>query len=133
MVSKDKLDVNSVVILPFGKFKALTLRPKIFIGIGCSKNATFSEIKEAFLSFQEEFKFLESDIGGFGSFITKEREGELLEFVDSLGKKINFFDKNSINSLKGDFTSSASKRFFGLKGVAEPSAYFIIKILKNFL
>ncbi len=35
---------------------------------------------------------------------------------------MEFFKKDDINSLEKEFTKSASTKFFGLKGVAEPSA-----------
>jgi cobalt-precorrin 5A hydrolase len=46
----------------------------------------------------------------------------LLKLCDILNKPIRFFVKDDINQLQYDFSKSASTKFFGLKGVAEPSA-----------
>jgi len=36
-----------------------------------------------------------------------------------------FYKKEAINALENSFSNSASTKFFGLKGVAEPSAVLV--------
>jgi cobalt-precorrin 5A hydrolase len=122
LIDFESVDDNSVVISPVGNFENLTLRPKIYIGIGCNQGTTKEEIEEAFAEFIENYKISKDDIALFASFEAKSSELGLLEFVESLGKEIKFFKKGQINSLEMEFSSSASKKFFGIKGVAEPSA-----------
>ena len=46
----------------------------------------------------------------------------LLEFAKKYNFNIEFYEKDAINALENSFSDSASTKFFGLKGVAEPSA-----------
>ena len=62
------------------------------------------------------------DIASIGSFEAKSDEVGLLEFADKYSLPIKFYDKDAINSLTDSFSESASSKFFGLKGVAEPSS-----------
>jgi len=121
-VSLDKVDSNSVVILPAGSFNNLTLRPKISIGIGCNKGVDSDLIYQAFIKFCQKNSFSLEDIESFYSFDAKKDERGILDFVKRLDKRVEFFTKEQINSLPNHFSDSASKKFFGLKGVAEPSA-----------
>ena len=63
-----------------------------------------------------------SQIKMISSFDAKADEKGLLNFVKNNNLNIEFFNKEDINSLENDFSDSASTKFFGLKGVAEPSA-----------
>jgi len=118
----DEVDKNSVVIAPFGDFEALTLRPKIYIGIGCKRGIDQESLKRAFDRFLYENRVSVSDIKLFSSFEVKRSEKALLSFVENLNREIKFFNKNEINSVFYDFKESASEKFFGLKGVSEPTA-----------
>ncbi len=122
LIGFDEIDSNSVVIYPAREFESLTLRPKISIGVGCNKDTKKDELKEAFFEFISKNGIKLDDIEGFYSFEAKSKESGLLEFVKELDREIKFFKKEQINSLTQNFSPSASKKFFGLKGVAEPTA-----------
>ena len=40
---------------------------------------------------------------------------------------IKFFNENEINQLQGEFSPSQATKFFGLKGVSEPSSILVSK------
>ena len=111
-----------VVISPIIKSESLTLRPKVSIGIGCNRDTPYSTIKEAIeLSLKKHNLKLE-DIDTLASFEAKSDEVGLLEYAKKSDLTIKFYAKDEINALEEKFSHSASTKFFGLKGVAEPSS-----------
>ena len=64
-------------------------------------------------------------IKNIASFEAKSDEKGLLKFASKYNFDIKFYEKDDINSLKNEFSASASTKFFGLKGVAEPSAILV--------
>ncbi len=115
-------DENTVVISPIHKSKNLLLKPKIFIGIGCNRDTSKELIQKAVDEFLEKYNLTLKDIALFASFDAKSDEVGLLEFIKENDLDITFYKKDAINSLENKFSPSASTKFFGLKGVAEPSA-----------
>ena len=122
LVGFEELDLDTVVIDPTVNSKCLTFRPKIYLGIGCNRNTPLSEIEEAVEQFLEKQKLRMEDIGDIGSFDAKADEVGLLEFAKKYNFDIKFYKKDDINALENEFSNSASTKFFGVKGVAEPSA-----------
>ncbi len=122
LISLDEVDENSVVIYPCRDFSALTLRPKVAVGIGSNRGTKKEEFEEVFDKFLAKNSLSLESVSGFFSFEAKSSEAGLLEFVESLNLPIEFFSKERINALNEEFSDSASSKFFGLKGVAEPSA-----------
>ncbi len=122
LVDFESLDLDTVVIDPSITSPCLTFRPKVYLGIGCNRDTPFSEIEEAVKQFLEMHKLSMDDIGKIGSFEAKADELGLLEFAKKYNFDIEFYEKNAINALENSFSDSASTKFFGLKGVAEPSA-----------
>ncbi len=122
LVSFDNLDLDTVVISPLINSTSLTLRPKIYLGIGCNRDTSFNEIEEALAQFLETHQLTMNDIKNIGSFEAKADEMGLLEFAKKYNFDIEFYEKEAINALENSFSKSASTKFFGLKGVAEPSA-----------
>ena len=120
-------DENTVVISPIQKSKNLLLKPKIFIGIGCNRDTSKKIIKKAVDEFLGKYNLTLKDIALFASFDAKSDEIGLLEFIKDNDLDITFYKKNVINSLENEFSPSASTKFFGLKGVAEPSAVLASK------
>ena len=57
----------------------------------------------------------------------------LLEFAKQNNLKIDFFNKEDINSLQNDFSKSMATKFFGIKGVAEPASLLASKYKTLFL
>ncbi len=122
LVGFESLDLDTVVIDPSITSQCLTFRPKVYLGIGCNRDTPFSEIEEAVKQFLATHKLSMEDIGNIGSFEAKADEVGLLEFAKKYNFNIEFYGKDAINALENSFSDSASTKFFGLKGVAEPSA-----------
>ncbi len=116
------IDRDSVVISPTIRSNRLTLTPKVYIGIGCNRGTSRDVIEKSFELFIQTYNIRPDDIVTVGSFDAKRDEKGLLEFAKGYNFKMEFFKKDDINSLEKEFTKSASTKFFGLKGVAEPSA-----------
>jgi cobalt-precorrin 5A hydrolase len=72
--------------------------------------------------FLQKYNLDIQDIKSIASFEAKQDEAGLLEFAEKNNFEINFYKKDDINKLEYKFSKSASSKFFGLKGVAEPSA-----------
>ena len=122
-IKKDR--ENQVIICPITKSKSLTLIPKIYLGIGCNRGTSFELIEKAVKLFLQIYSLKIEDVKNIASFEAKIDEIGILEFGKKYNFNIKFFDKNQINSLSNSFSKSASTKFFGLKGVAEPSAVLI--------
>lgn len=118
----DNLDLDTVVIAPHIHSDCLTLKPKLTLGMGCNRGTSFEEIDKAFLDFLAKHGLTKDQIGNIASFEAKRDEEGFLAFVKHYDFKISFYEKEAINALENDFSNSASTKFFGLKGVAEPSA-----------
>jgi len=129
LIGFDEVDDNSVIISPlFFETKNLYLKPKLFIGMGCNRDTTCKEIENAFFMFLEKFKLKIEQIENVASFEAKSDEIGLLEFAKKYNFDIKFFNKDEINSINTNLSKSQATKFFGLKGVAEPSAI----LLSNF-
>ena len=128
LIDFENIDENSVIISPFEyEVKNLHLKPKLFLGIGCNRGTSLKEIEEALFIFLEKFKLNIEQIENIGSFDAKSDEIGLLEFAKKYEFDIKFFSKDSINSICTDLSKSKATQFFGLKGVAEPSAILLSK------
>ncbi len=132
LVGFENLDLDTVVIDPSITSECLTFRPKVYLGIGCNRDTPLSEIEEAVKQFLETHKLNMDDIGNIGSFEAKADEVGLLEFSKKYNFDTEFYEKDAINALENSFSDSASTKFFGLKGVAEPSA-ILASIYKELL
>jgi len=121
LVGFDSLDLDSVVISPIAQSECLTFRPKVYLGIGCNRDTPLSEIDEAFGLFLDKYSLRIEDIKAIASFEAKKDEVGLLQLAQKYNIPIEFYQKEDINSLENSFSQSASTKFFGLKGVAEPS------------
>ncbi len=122
LIKFDKIDENSVIISPIIQSRQLTLKPKVYLGIGCNRNVSFEEIEKYVFLFLEENNLTINQIQNIASFEAKSDEVGLLELASKYNFDILFFNKDDINSLEQELSNSASTKFFGLKGVAEPSA-----------
>ena len=127
LIDFKNIDQNSVVISPTFNSIVLTLKPKVYLGIGCNRDTSFDDIKKAFLLFLEKYNLKIEDIKNIASFEAKSDEIGLLEFAQKYHFDIKFYNKEDINSLENSFSSSASTKFFGIKGVAEPSSILVSK------
>jgi len=127
LIDGSKIDENSVIINPLGKSDNLHLKPKVYLGIGCNRDTSFEDIEKAFLWFLDKYNLEIKQIENIASFEAKSNEKGLLEFANKYNFEIKFFDENQINAVEGEFSPSQATKFFGLKGVAEPSSILISK------
>lgn len=123
------IDENSVIILPnlVQNNTNLTFKPKVFLGIGCNRDTSFEQIEKAWFLFLDENNLKINQIENIASFEAKNDEIGLLEFAKTYNFDIKFYKKDDINSLENEFSSSQATKFFGLKGVAEPSSILVSK------
>ncbi|AXH12424.1 cobalt-precorrin 5A hydrolase [Halarcobacter bivalviorum] len=121
--SSNELCVN---ITPFSD-ENLTLKPKVYLGIGCNRGTSFEDIEEAFFWFLKKYALKKEQIENIASFEAKADEKGLLEFAKKYSFDIKFYNEKEINSLEKEFSPSQATKFFGLKGVAEPSSILISK------
>ncbi|HIO96091.1 MAG TPA: cobalamin biosynthesis protein CbiG, partial [Campylobacterales bacterium] len=122
LVGFDDLDLDTVVISPLVASTSLMLRPKIYLGIGCNRDTPLKIIEESVQLFLERHNLIINDVKNIASFEAKSDEVGLLAFAKKYSFDIKFYSKEDINALENKFSKSASTKFFGLKGVAEPSA-----------
>ncbi len=125
LVGFENLDLDTVVIDPTLTSDCLTFRPKVYLGIGCNRDTPLEQIEEAVEQFLEKNQLTLQDIKNIASFEAKSDEIGLLEFNSKHNFEIKFYKKDAINALENQFSKSASTKFFGLKGVAEPSAILV--------
>ncbi|XOB60821.1 cobalt-precorrin 5A hydrolase [Campylobacterota bacterium DY0563] len=115
-----------VNITPFSDDN-LTLKPKVYLGIGCNRDTTFQDIEASFFWFLEKYNLKKEQIENIASFEAKADEVGLLEFADKYNFDIKFYNEVEINSLQGEFSPSQATKFFNLKGVSEPSSILVSK------
>jgi len=95
--------------------------------MGCNRNTSFEDIEKAFLYFLDKYNLALEQIENIASFEAKNDEVGLLAFAKKYNFDIEFFDEKQINALEVEFSPSQAKKFFGLKGVAEPSSVLVSK------
>jgi cobalt-precorrin 5A hydrolase len=136
LIDFDKVDSNSVIIAPHINSSVLTLKPSIYLGIGCKKDISIKTLHLALNDFLHSNNLQDCKIGSIASFDKKSDEKALIDLSSKLGVGFETFRKSEIDSLKTSFSKSASKKYFDIKGVAEPCAilasrYKIIIIKKT--
>lgn len=115
-----------VNITPFSDDN-LSLKPKVYLGIGCNRDTSFEDIEASFFWFLEKYNLKKEQIENIASFEAKADEKGLLEFASKYNFDIKFYKEAEINSLQGEFSPSQATKFFGLKGVSEPSSILVSK------
>jgi len=105
----------------------LSLKPKVYLGIGCNRDTSFEDIEASFFWFLEKHNLKKEQIENIASFEAKADEKGLLEFASKYNFDIKFYKEAEINSLQGEFSPSQATKFFGLKGVSEPSSMLVSK------
>ena len=115
-----------VNITPFTD-ENLTLKPKVYLGMGCNKDTSFEDIEASFFWFLKKHNLKKEQIANIASFEAKANEKGLLKFASKYNYDIKFYNEEQINSLQGDFSPSQATKFFGLKGVSEPSSMLVSK------
>lgn len=115
-----------VNITPFNS-ENLTLRPSIYLGIGCNRGTSSEDIEDSVKWFLDKHNLEFEQIKNIASFEAKSDEVGLLEFASKHNFDIMYFNKKEINELEEDFSKSQATKFFDLKGVSEPSAILVSK------
>ncbi|NVJ53473.1 MAG: cobalamin biosynthesis protein [Campylobacteraceae bacterium] len=105
----------------------LSLKPKVYLGMGCNRDTSFEDIEASFFWFLEKHNLKKEQIENIASFEAKADEKGLLEFAQKYNFDIKFYNEKEINSLQGEFSPSQATKFFGLKGVSEPSSMLVSK------
>lgn len=125
----------TVAISPFApQGAALWLQiTDISLGVGMNRGTPKTEIATAVKSFLDEYELGMWQVGSVSSFEAKMDETGLLEYCDEIRIKPKFFKKEDINSLQNVFSPSKASEFFGIKGVAEPSAILGSKYKELFI
>lgn len=123
---KEQSNELCVNITPFNS-PLLTFKPKVYLGIGCNRDTSFEDIEASFLWFLDKYELQKEQIENISSFEAKADEKGLLEFASKYNFDIKFYNEQEINSLQGEFSPSQATKFFGLKGVAEPSSILVSK------
>jgi cobalt-precorrin 5A hydrolase len=122
LITPQEIDENTVIISPVIEEKNLTLKPKVYLGIGCNRGTSFKIIDTSVKIFLAKYNLSIDQIQNIASFEVKQDEEGLLQFANKYNFDIEFYKKEDINALEDNFSPSASTKFFDLKGVAEPSA-----------
>jgi cobalt-precorrin 5A hydrolase len=123
---KEQSNELCVNITPFNN-PLLTFKPKVYLGIGCNRDTSFEDIEASFLWFLDKHNLTKEQIENISSFEAKADEKGLLEFASKYNFDIKFYNEQEINSLQGEFSPSQATKFFGLKGVSEPSSILVSK------
>ena len=101
----------------------LRCRPQnLVVGVGCNRGTPVKEFEDAVTDLFSEARLSPLSIRNLASIDLKSDEDGLLAYAASRGWRIDFFDKQQLNSVEGVTTSSAAFKAVGAKGVAEPAA-----------
>lgn len=104
---------------------ALQLCPKIFyIGIGCKKGKTESEIEEAVLMQLDKLKIKIESVACISSIDKKQTEEGLLSFAHNYGLPFFTYSAKELSKIEGDFSSSSFvMEQMGTDNVCERAAF----------
>ena len=102
---------------------ALLLYPKnLVVGIGCNRGTGREQIETALSEALEKHNLAESAIRNLASIDLKQDETGLLALAAARDWRIDFYNKEQLNSVAGISRSEAVLRATGAVGVAEPAA-----------
>lgn len=106
--------------------KSLFIRPpNLVLGIGCNKNTSQKEISEAVSEVFEQHRLSTHSIAGVFTIDKKKDEPGLLEYVQSIGLKLQYYDAETLDNIDAEGMSAPSpyaQKYVKAKGVAEPAA-----------
>ena len=98
-------------------------RPRnLVVGIGCNRGTPANEFEDALNELFSALHLSRSSIRNLASIDKKNDEVGLLQLAENNCWRIDFFDSNSINTLKNLEISFAALKAVGAIGVAEPTA-----------
>ncbi|MFH2043568.1 MAG: precorrin-3B C(17)-methyltransferase [Pseudomonadota bacterium] len=106
--------------------KSLFIRPpNLFVGIGCNKNTSKKEISGAVCEVFEQHRLSPISIAGVFTIDKKKDEAGLLEYVQAIGLKLQYYNAETLDDIDVDGMSAPSlyaQKYVKAKGVAEPAA-----------
>ncbi|PIE73818.1 MAG: cobalamin biosynthesis protein CbiG [Deltaproteobacteria bacterium] len=94
----------------------------LVVGIGCNRGTSKQELAAALAELFADLKINRKSIRNLASIDKKSDEQGLLELAADNGWRIDFFDKEQINSQKNLEISFVALKAVGAIGVAEPTA-----------
>lgn len=107
----------------FPQLSTPCFRPKnLVVGIGCNRGTPVHEFETALDELFTDLGFAPQSIRNLASIDKKNDEVGLLDFAVKNALQIDFFDKDTINSLTNLEISPAALKAVGAIGVAEPAA-----------
>lgn len=110
---------------------AAVLRPKnLVVGVGCNRGTSFESINEAIICACRQNGFSPSSLFCLASITIKEDEDGLLKAAKDLNLEIQFFNAETINSVKHCSQSQTVFNATGAYAVAEPTALLAAKSKK---
>ncbi len=103
-------------------------RPRnIVIGSGCNRGTPVEEFESALVELLDDLNFSRSSIRNLASIDKKNDETGLLQFGADNDWRIDFFDKEAINTKNNLEISFAALKAVGAIGVAEPASLLSAK------
>lgn len=117
--------IADIVISPFTGLpgEGVYFRPRnLVVGVGCNRNTPAEEFEDALNELLDSLRLCRSSIRNLASIDKKNDEPGLLQFARDNRWSIDFFDKETINTLNNLEISFAALKAVGAIGVAEPAA-----------
>ncbi|MBW1635391.1 MAG: cobalamin biosynthesis protein [Deltaproteobacteria bacterium] len=103
--------------------EATIFRPEnLVVGTGCNRGTPAAEFEECLEELLTKCKLSRSSIRNLASIDKKNDETGLLQFAENNHWRIDFYDKDAINTLNNLEISVAALKAVGAIGVAEPTA-----------
>ena len=107
----------------FNESDALILRPcALTVGLGCNRGTVAIDFETSVSELFTQYQLSRKAISGYASIDLKSDEAGMLEFVNHEQIPIQFYTKDSLNSVAGVSSSAIVYKATGAKGVAEPAA-----------
>ncbi|MBM9603676.1 cobalt-precorrin 5A hydrolase [Desulfopila inferna] len=101
----------------------LSLHPhNLVVGVGCNRNTPVHEFEEALAGLFEDLGFSTLSVRNLATIDVKNDEEGLLLFARKNGWSIDFFDRDTINTITNVSRSDAALKAVGAIGVAEPAS-----------
>lgn len=114
----------------FTESDSLILRPcALTVGLGCNRGTAAIDFETSVSELFTQYGLSRQAISGYASIDLKSDEVGMLEFVNHEQVPIQFYTKDSLNSVTGVSSSAIVYRATGAKGVAEPAAILAAQTL----
>lgn len=107
----------------FTESDALILRPcRLTVGLGCNRGTGAMDFEIAVSELFAEHQLSRKAICGYASIDLKSDEAGMLKFVENEKIPLEFYSKDTLNTVDGVASSAVVYKATGAKGVAEPAA-----------